>query len=333
MNKNNNNKNKKMPLEVSVRLRYLHQDKGLKICELVKRKEFNRYSKSNVYMHAKKPIEDIKEDRRKENKGRPKLLTVRDERNIIRSIGTLRQQEGSFCTRRLRVEAGVEENISDTTVRRCMNRYGYNYLQARRKGLLFGKDLKRRLAFGRKMIKYPSDYWTHGISFYLDGSSFTHKTNPRDQAKSRRSMVWRKKSEGLDPLCTAKGKKAGSGGRMAHYMVCISYQKGVMLCEQYTEKLTGQYFAAFIRRHFDEAFTNSVNPEGRLFLQDGDPRQNSKAAKDALDEKNTTMFSIPPRSPDCNPIENFLISSMPNFTKMLLTKTLPRRALRPFPNA
>ena len=32
--------NRKMPPEVSVRLRYLHQDKGIKICELLKRKKF-----------------------------------------------------------------------------------------------------------------------------------------------------------------------------------------------------------------------------------------------------------------------------------------------------
>lgn len=299
-------KNKKIPLEVSVRLRYLHQDKGIKICELVKRKEFCAYSKSNVYVHAKKQIHDVKEDKRKENRGRPKLITERDERNIIRCIDTLRQQEGSFSTRRLRVEAGVDKTISDTTVRRCLNRNGYNYLQARRKGLVSKKDLAKRLAFARKMVKYPTDFWTHGVSFYLDGSSFTHKTNPCDQAKSRRSMVWRKKCEGLNPLCTAKGKKAGTGGRMAHYVVCISYLKGVILCEQYTESFTGKYFAdKIIRKHFDEAFGKSINPQGRLFVQDGDPRQNSKAAKDAMEEVNAEMFAIPARSPDCNPIENF----------------------------
>ncbi|CAB3978781.1 Hypothetical predicted protein [Paramuricea clavata] len=42
----------------------------------------------------------------------------------------------------------------------------------------------------------------------------------------------------------------------------------------------------------------------KLFLQDGDPRQNSVAAKRALDDVNAKLFSIPPRSPDINPIEN-----------------------------
>ena len=47
-------RNMKMPLEISVRLRYLHQDKGVKICELVK--QFKDYSKSDIYLHAKKPM-------------------------------------------------------------------------------------------------------------------------------------------------------------------------------------------------------------------------------------------------------------------------------------
>ena len=48
-----------------------------------------------------------------------------------------------------------------------------------------------------------------------------------------------------------------------------------------------------------------ANKDGsRLFIQDGDPSQNSKAARDALVEVNATLLPIPPRSPDLNPIEN-----------------------------
>ena len=41
-----------------------------------------------------------------------------------------------------------------------------------------------------------------------------------------------------------------------------------------------------------------------MFVQDGDPSQNSKAAKTALSKIGAVQFSIPPRSPDLNPIEN-----------------------------
>ena len=60
--------NKKMPLKVLVRLRYLHQDKGVKICDLVKR--FPNYSKSNIYIQAKLQDEAAKTDGRKLNEER-----------------------------------------------------------------------------------------------------------------------------------------------------------------------------------------------------------------------------------------------------------------------
>jgi len=34
------------------------------------------------------------------------------------------------------------------------------------------------------------------------------------------------------------------------------------------------------------------------------PSQNSRKAKDAMEEVGANIFSIPARSPDCNPIEN-----------------------------
>ena len=110
--------------------------------------------------------------------------------------------------------------------------------------------------------------------------------------------------EGLKLGCTSKGNKAGTGGKMAHFIVAIACGKGVMLCEQYEERFTGKYYADFVREHFTRAFANSANPRSKVFLQDGNPRQNSVAAKRALDEVNGKLFSIPPRSPDINPIEN-----------------------------
>ena len=119
--------NRKMPLEVSVQLRYLHQDKGLKICELLKRKEFVCYSKSNVYLHAK--LNTIRKDQRHKNKGRPHLLKERDNHRMIRAISTLQNTEGSFSGSCLKVVAGIDPNISDYTVPQSVNRQGYRYLE------------------------------------------------------------------------------------------------------------------------------------------------------------------------------------------------------------
>ena len=93
-------------------------------------------------------------------------------------------------------------------------------------------------------------------------------------------------------------------------MVVIAYMKAVILCGQYERRINGKKIANFVREHFEKTFERSANPTGKLFLQDGDPSQNSEKAKAALDTVGARLFSISPRSPDMNPIENVF-----NYTK------------------
>ena len=145
----------KMPLEISFHLWYLHQDKGVKICELGK--QFKDYSKFNIYLQAKKPMHTVQSDRLSENKGWPRLLTERYKRNLIQGIHMLRRSIQSFSIQRLNLEAGIDKQISDYTVRRLLNRKGYNYRQSRKKGLLSQKDLRLRLQFARKVKRLFPD--------------------------------------------------------------------------------------------------------------------------------------------------------------------------------
>jgi len=101
----------------------------------------------------------------------------------------------------------------------------------------------------------------------------------------------------------AKGSKSGTGGKVAKFMVAISHGKGVLVCERY-EKMDGNYFASFIDQHFNTMFERSCKGLSRLWLQDGDPSQNSKAAREAMVRCHCELLKIPPQSPDLNPIEN-----------------------------
>ena len=44
--------------------------------------------------------------------------------------------------------------------------------------------------------------------------NFAHKYNPKDQARSSKSMAWGEKGKGLQ--LSAKGEKEVAGGRMAN---------------------------------------------------------------------------------------------------------------------
>ena len=201
-------------------------------------------------------------------------------------------------------------HVTDRTVRRLLKRNGYFFLQARKKGLMSQKDKDQRVEFSRKMrAEYSPSIWTDSVAFYLDGVSFVYKTNPLDQARAPKGRVWRKRSEGLTQGCLAKGSKSGTGGKVAKFMVAISHGKGVLVCERY-EKLDGNYFASFIDQHFNTMFERACKGLSQLWLQDGDPSENSRAARKAMARCHSELLKIPPRSSDLNPIENINYSTL-----------------------
>ena len=202
--------------------------------------------------------------------------------------------------------AYLHRRVCDETVRGVLKANGMRYVNARRKGVLSKKDCTERLRFARKVntLLKPSFWTEEGISFYLDGASFTHKTNPFDQARAPGKKTWRRKNDGLSRLHVGKGSHEGTGGSVAHFMVAIAYGKGTVMCEQYAGNISGEKFSGIIRQEFPALFERSANPKGKLFLQDGDPSQNSKKSRDAMNDIGAKKFSIPPRSPDLNPIEN-----------------------------
>ena len=82
--------------------------------------------------------------------GRPRKLSLRDERSILQTSSSLRHVEGNFTSIRLMARAGISlKHVSNRTIRRFLQREGYYFLQARKKGLLSEKDVKERLKFAK----------------------------------------------------------------------------------------------------------------------------------------------------------------------------------------
>ena len=296
-------KKQKIDLKSSMLLRVLHQEQGLSCPELVKRYG-NRFAERSIYRHAKKSMVDDTIDKRKFNKGRPRKITPRMERIILRTVKRLRMVQREFSSWKIQEMAGLGNQITNRDIRRCLQKHGYRYCQSRKKGLLSVKDKVRRLKFARKMIKYPLEFWTHEIDFYLDGVGFAHKRDPTSEARAVSSMTWRRPQEGLS--ITTKGRKEGSGGKMANFFVGISYGKGVVMCHHYDWTITGEKFAnEIIKKQFPKAFKKAGSSPPYKFLQDGCPKQTSKVAERMWKSKKYEMVGIPPRSPELNPIENF----------------------------
>ena len=285
--------------ETRAYVRYLKRPNSLTVREICARTKVSRATVYRCVTNAGK----LEKPKRKV--GRQKLISARTERLMERKLKYLRLKEGTFNSKRLLEEVGIDPSkISASTVTRTLTRMGYNYVQSRKKGILTEKDRRDITRFARYMkSNFPMDIWTHDICFYLDGVSFVHKYNPWDQARAPKGRVWRRKSEGLEPGCTSKGAHVGTGGRLVKLFVAISFQQGIVCCEQY-EKLNGDYFKDFVLQHFPKLFNNCRKSHSRWFIQDGDPSQNSLKARKAMELVGAKLLAIPPRSPDLNPIEN-----------------------------
>ena len=158
-------KQNRIPINISIHLRYLYQDKHIRGKELLKL--YPKYSKASIYRHARKPIQAATQtvNNMKRKVGRPSKLTCSDKHAILREILKLRETVGSFTAKRLREAAGVTTNVCDETVRRFLHSAGYHYFHSRKKGLLTRKDLSEGLKFARKAKRLPhaKELWLNGI--------------------------------------------------------------------------------------------------------------------------------------------------------------------------
>ena len=228
-------------------------------------------------------------------------------------------------------KAGIPPFISEETVRRVLRKAGLKWARVQRKGILTKNDLKLKLKFSRKVRrKLPANFWEEDVGFYLGGASFTHKMNPFDQARASRAMTWRKPGQGFDFGFTGKESHEGTGGTVAHFMAEIAYGKGVIAAEQYHGRINVEKFPSFVREHFASMFKKSANPRRKLFLQVGDPSQNSVKARSAWDKVGARKFTIPERIPDLNPIENIFHIVKRRFRQDALDQQITREGFAAF---
>ena len=236
--------------------------------------------------------------------GRPRIFTDRDRSRFLRKFLAMREENPNVTVLEVGREAGMT-HVSRRTLIRALNEAKYYRLTAIRKGILSVEDRKKRVKFARDALKrYHTGFWSEKVLLYLDGVSFVYKSNPYREAVSAQGKVYRRKNEGL--RVTAKGTKNLAGGRRIHFLVGISSGSGVVLVEEYA-KMQRHYFAKFVQNTLHSKLLELAEMKGReelIFVMDNDPCQTSKVALDAVDECGLQFLSIPPRSPDINPIEN-----------------------------
>lgn len=67
-------------------------------------------------------------------------------------------------------------------------------------------------------------------------------------------------------------------------------------------------------------------------MQDGDPSQNAASVQKALRKIKARVFSIPPRSPDLNPIENLFHLVRKQLNRDVISKNIVKESYEEFQN-
>ena len=216
--------------------------------------------------------------------------------------------------------------MSERTVRRSLNKRNYSYCTKQRRGIVTTEDCRKRKKIASTVKNTTrSDFWTNCVSFYFDQVNFPHEYNLLEEVRHCKNKAWRLSSERLSHQAKEKEKKLVAG-----FLVGISYKKGLVMSTQYFGKLIGKRFAKIVKKDFPKAFRDIIVPQNKLFLQDGDPIQNSKRANRAFDAIGCKVFAMPGRSPDVNPIEITCNRIREKLTEDVITHQIKREDFEEF---
>ena len=174
---------------------YLCRVKGLSVRTVA---SMCKISAASVYIIAHETTYKRCTSQKIPERGRHNKLSDRNKRQLIRCITVLRKREGTlpvkqlwtkteFNKRTYLLEQFLVFSIHKITTTCRLAKRGSWQRKTTSKGWRLQSTWKQTTA--RK--------FGEGIAFYLNGTGFTHKRNPLDQARVPKARVWRKKSEGL----------------------------------------------------------------------------------------------------------------------------------------
>ncbi len=205
--------------------------------------------------------------------GRPRKLTPRQERLLMRRVEENRHASSLQLSKEVESQTGV--TISRDTIRRTLQRNGMHG----KKPLLKPRHKKAHLEFARAHADKDEDYW--------DSILWSDETKINVFGTDGFKTVWRRKGEEYKEKVLMWGCMSAAGVGELHFI------DGIMNSQMYCSILK-------------EKMLPSLHALGRcaLFQHDNDPKHTSKATVGFLKKNRVKVIQWPSMSPDLNPIEH-----------------------------
>jgi transposase len=222
--------------------------------------------------------------------GRPRKLTARDYRKLVRIV--IRNRRARLAD----ITFQSDMSVSLPTIRESLHRLGLWNRIARKKPFLSKNHIARRLKWARERKNWTMDVWKMVI--WTDEASVELGKNSRDM------RVWRKLDEEWDTRCLVPSFKSGRVSVMV--WGCMVHGKLGPLVVLPKGRMNG---SDYVRRAMDGPlwdFYSQVTEERGLamIMEDGAPIHRSLAARDWREVNEINVLPWPAQSPDLNPIEH-----------------------------
>lgn len=233
--------------------------------------------------------------------GRPKKVTQRVERKIIRTVYD--NPQSSTRKLALQVEKDFQLRVSHTTIRNVLLKHKYSSRVARKKPLLSAQNIEKRLRFATEQVSLPPAYW--------DDVIFSDETKIMLYYHDGPQRVWRKPLTALENKNLIPTVKFGKLSVMV--WGCIS-SKGVGVIRILDEIMTKEVYLDILKNELTASvkkfgFIDPDNPNKLKYkyYQDNDPKHKSYLCRSWLLYNCTKVIDTPAQSPDINPIENLWV--------------------------
>ena len=265
----------------------LHK-KGRSLSDIASTLEVNRRTVVNILKRYRQQG-DITPG---QHPGRPRILTARDERELV----TIMRREPTTRPSTLR-NALWRTNprmISTRTVQRTLHRAGLVAAKMRRKPSLTKAQREARLKWAKKYVQKPADFWDHVI--------FSDETSVHTHEAMRGTYVWRFPHEDLEPPVVQPTTKFG--GTKLQVWGCLTSQ-GVDFACSLPDGLDSETYVGIL----EEELANTIKLyfkdfRGVVFQQDGAGVHTAKIVKAHFRKQKYAVLPWPAHSPDLSPIEN-----------------------------
>lgn len=232
----------------------------------------------------------------KPRSGRPKKISTRDIRQIIRYIRT------NKSTRRItlsQLKSMFSLNIHENTIQKALQEAGYHSRVARRRPFLNKRDRKRRLKFAQEHKNWTVEDWS-GVLFSDEMAIKLF------MERHVRDYVWRKADEEFHPDCISYQKRpAGTGMMFWGVFRKAKIGPGVFFDLREGEKVNStiyrdQILLGPLQQFWEEAFEDIKMP---IIMEDNAP-VHKKVCIPTREALGMVTLEWPANSPDLNPIEN-----------------------------